>query len=86
MNVGVMDVQKLARELLSLPLPSRAFLAEKLVESVDNYAAREIEVAWREEITRRVREYEEGEVHGIPSEQVFSDARKRLDETRQIPS
>lgn len=80
------NIQELADELLSLPLSSRAFLAEKLVESIDNYADPEIEAAWHEEISRRLREYEEGKVVGIPAGQVFREARERLDEARQIPS
>lgn len=86
MNVDVSNINKLAEQLLSLPPSSRAFLAEELVASVDNYADSEIEAAWCEEIARRFQEYEEGEVHGISSEEVFREARKRIDEACQIPS
>ena len=86
MNVDTTDIQKLAEDLLSLPISSRAFLADRLVESIDDYADPEVEAAWGEEIERRLREYEEGKVEGIPSEEVFREARERLDEARQIPS
>lgn len=86
MNVDVSNINNLAEQLLSLPPSSRAFLAEKLVVSIDNYADPEIEAAWCEEIARRIQEYEEGKVHGISSEEVFREARKRLDEARLIPS
>jgi len=86
MNVDTSDIHKLAEELLSLPISSRAFLAGRLVESIDDYADPEVEAAWRGEIERRLREYDEGKVKGIPSEEVFREARKRLDEARQVPS
>ena len=49
----------------------------KVEESAD------IETAWAEEIARRVREYEEGNVRGIPSEEALGEARRRLCEARQ---
>ncbi len=85
-TLATTDIEELASELLALPLSSRAFLAETLVESVDNYASPEIARAWQREIKRRLQEYEEGRVQGIPSEDVFQEARARLDEARQIPS
>ncbi len=51
-----------------------------------NLHASDIEEAWRKEISRRVQEYEEGKVKGIPAEEVFREARKRLDGARQISS
>ncbi|MDI6791374.1 MAG: addiction module protein [bacterium] len=86
MNFRLHRSNNLAEQLLSLPPASRAFLAEKLVVSIDNYADPEIEAAWSEEITRRIQEYEEGQVHGISSKEVFREARKRLDEARSISS
>lgn len=86
MKVEESDIAELAEDLLALPISDRAFLAEKLVESIDHYSDPEIEAAWAKEIARRVREYEEGKVHGIPSEEVMSEARRRLDEVRQVPS
>jgi len=78
MKVDTSDIQTLVKELLSLPMPSRAFLADRLVESTDNYADPDIEAAWHRDVKRRLQEYEEGKVKGIPSRQVFREARKGL--------
>ncbi|MBI3919783.1 MAG: addiction module protein [Armatimonadetes bacterium] len=86
MSLATTDIEELASALLALPLSSRAFLAETLVESVDNYASPEIARAWQREINRRLQEYEEGRAEGIPSEEVFAEARARLNEARQISS
>jgi putative addiction module component (TIGR02574 family) len=37
-----------------------------------------IEAAWAAEVDRRIAEIESGQVQGIPAEQVFAEARKRL--------
>ena len=86
MEIDTSNMQELAEGLLSLPAPSRAFLVDKLVESIDDYVDPEVEAAWREEVERRLAEYEDGKVEGIPSEEVFRVARERLNEARQIPS
>ena len=80
------ELNLLAEKLLALPIASRAYLAEKLVDSIEEYADPEVEAAWHTEIVRRLTEYEEGKVEGIASEEVFREARKRLDEARQISS
>ncbi|NCO34611.1 MAG: addiction module protein [Armatimonadetes bacterium] len=74
MNLTTTDIQEIAHELLSLPLESRAYLAERLVDSVDNYASPDIETAWHDTISRRIHEYEEGIARGVPSEEVFATA------------
>ena len=48
-----------------------------------NFDSPEVEAEWAEEITRRVKEVESGEVKGIPSETVFKEARKRLEDYRR---
>jgi putative addiction module component (TIGR02574 family) len=80
------ELHRLAEDLLSLPTPSRAYLADRLVDSIDQYADPEIEAAWHTEVERRLEEYEEGQVAGISSEEVFREARKSLDEARKISS
>ncbi|OIO99545.1 MAG: hypothetical protein AUJ96_19335 [Armatimonadetes bacterium CG2_30_66_41] len=77
-----MAIEDLARDLLSLPVPSRAFLAEKLTESVDYFVSPSVEAAWRAEIGKRVRDYEDGVAGSVPSEAAFAEARKRADEAR----
>ncbi|MCX7004306.1 MAG: addiction module protein [bacterium] len=79
-------IQHLVDDLMALPLATRALLAEKLVESVDGYADMDIQRAWRAEITRRVEEYESGDVTTLAAEAVAHDLRNVLDETRRVSS
>lgn len=49
----------------------------------DSGAAEEMEAAWEEEISRRVREIESGEAELIPHEQVMAELRAHLAAKRQ---
>jgi putative addiction module component (TIGR02574 family) len=77
---------EIENEVLKWPPAERVGLAERLLESVTDFATEEIDLAWRAEIARRVVEVESGHVSDIPSDEVFSQARKRLNEARQISS
>lgn len=72
------QTEKLAADLLDLPKQDRAFLAEKLLESLDFDEAFPISPEWRAEIARRCRELDEGRVELIPGEQVFDEVIKAL--------
>lgn len=63
--------EQLEVEALNLPRDERARLAEALISSLDEEA--EIELAWQEEIKRRVAELDAGTVKTIPAEQVFAE-------------
>ena len=69
-----------------LPPRSRVRLAEKIMESVDDYATPELEAAWNDEIERRVKGIQSGAEKGIPAEDVMKEARRALNETRRLPS
>jgi putative addiction module component (TIGR02574 family) len=56
---------------MELSLEERAQLAGKLLLSLDEPSASEVERLWLEEAERRLKEFHEGEVAGIPSEEVF---------------
>ncbi|MCX7005170.1 MAG: addiction module protein [bacterium] len=79
-------LQHLVDDLMALPLATRAILAEKLVESVDDYAGEDVQRAWHAEIARRVEAYESGKVATLGAEAVMNDARKVLDEVRRVSS
>ena len=53
-------------------------MAETIIESVEEYAAPEIAEAWEKEIARRIKEIDSGAAEGIPAEQVFARAWKKL--------
>jgi len=71
-------MDQLVSEALLLPSSSRAFLAEKLLESLDFEEDFEISDEWKAEIARRIRELDNGTVTTVPAEQVFADLRARL--------
>ncbi len=81
-----MTLRVLEKEVLQLPPRSRVRLAERIIESIDDYADRQLEEAWTAEIGRRVKEIESGTEKGIPAEQVMKDARRALNETRRLSS
>ena len=81
-----MTLRVLEKEALELPPRSRVRLAERIMESVDDYATPELEAAWNDEIERRVKEIQSGAEKGIPAERVMKEARRALNETRRLPS
>lgn len=64
--------EKLAAEILSLPAQSRAFLAEKLIESLDLVNGPALDIAWKNEVARRCKEIDENQIELIPSDEAFS--------------
>ena len=66
-------IANITDEVLHLPRESRAFLAEKLLESLDFDEEFPVSAEWMEEIHRRCREIDEGTVNLIPAEKVFAD-------------
>jgi putative addiction module component (TIGR02574 family) len=62
---------------LQLPRKVRARLAAQLIKSLDEEED-EIQSAWAEELERRVREVDSGEVDLIPGDQVMEEMRSLL--------
>jgi hypothetical protein len=73
-----MTAEKLVAEALRLPLRVRAFVAEKLIESLDARSEAELSPAWREEVRKRCREMDEGVVELREAEAVFEKAHAAL--------
>jgi Putative addiction module component len=71
-------VDRIVSEALALPLPMRALLAEKLIESLDVMAGDEVSPKWREEIRRRCSEIEQGTAELHNAEDVFAEAYAKL--------
>ena len=63
---------------LRLPRQDRAFIAEKLLESLDEGETFEISAAWQAEIQRRRQELKTGQVKAIPGDQVFDEIGQEL--------
>jgi len=67
-------IDKIIEEVLSLSPQARAFVAEKLIESLDTEPAVTLSSAWRDEIRKRYREIDEGTVELRDAEEVFARA------------
>ena len=67
----IRNTAKVVTEALSLPPRSRAKLAEKLLESLDEPRQREIESLWAEEVEDRIDAYERSEIKVISGKKVF---------------
>ena len=74
------------QELLKLPPAKRIELAERLIESVPPFPDEETELAWKDEIARRIEEVDQGRVKLIPAEEVMKEARERINEIRSEAS
>jgi putative addiction module component (TIGR02574 family) len=76
-----LPLERLEAEALDLPPSDRAALAHRLIVSLDDSPDEdptEVELAWEQEIQRRVEEYRRGEVQTISSAEVFAKARALL--------
>ena len=67
MESRIDDVLKTA---LEMPAEDRAVLAEQLLLSLDPKGETDVEVAWQEEVARRLREVEGGNVQTVPWESI----------------
>lgn len=73
-----MTADEIVSEALDLSPQVRAFVAEKLIESLDAFPEARISPAWREEIRKRCREVDEGLVQLRDASDVFAGAYAEL--------
>ncbi len=72
-------LEKKALDLLGLSTSSRAFLAEKLLASLEDHEpSEEVERAWKKEALRRYRALKSGKTKARPHAEVMRDAQKLL--------
>ncbi len=67
-------IDTIIAEVLSLSPQARAFVAEKLIESLDFEEEVILSSAWKEEVRKRCREIDEGTVELCDAEDVFARA------------
>jgi len=72
------ELDKIMSEAMDLPTPLRAFLATRLIESLDANGAPDLSDAWRQEVRKRCREIDEGTVRLVDAEEAFAGADARL--------
>jgi len=65
-------IDTIIADVLSLSPKARAFVAEKLIESLDLEPAVTLSSAWRDEVSKRCREIDEGTVKLHDAEDVFA--------------
>lgn len=65
---ATLDVASVLQEALSLPLPERSYIAERLLVSLDD--DQELSPAWRKELDARVQRRERGETRSYSREEV----------------
>jgi hypothetical protein len=70
------SLTQLAEEALALPSESRAYLAEKLLETLDFEEDFPVSETWLKEIRKRCQELEESKVQSIPAESAIAELRK----------
>ena len=73
-----MDNATIEQEALHLPLPARAALAHKLLQSLDEPSESEVEALWLEVAARRAAEIDSGTALLVPSDVVSRKARALL--------
>lgn len=64
-------VENILTQALQMPPQGRAMIAERLISSLDTEVDWNVEVAWQQEVQRRIDEIDKGEVVCIPWEQVL---------------
>jgi putative addiction module component (TIGR02574 family) len=72
------NVEKLFREASDLSEADRAELAGRLLDSLETERDEGVEAAWAEEVERRIRQIDSGEVKTIPWEEVRAKLHARL--------
>lgn len=70
-------VDELSHKARALPPEDRVRLAEELLATVQEVDV-EVELAWDEEIRRRIAEIDSGSAKLIPAEEVFAEVRRLL--------
>lgn len=74
----ITDFKEIENSALKLDENHRAELAKRLIASLDQQMDQDIEQAWIDEVNRRKKELDTGEVDPISAEEVLSNARKLL--------
>ena len=67
----IRNTAKVVTEALSLPPRSRARLADKLLESLNQPRQGEVNKLWAAEVEDRIDAYEKGEIKVIPGKRLF---------------
>ena len=72
------ETDELRQKAMTLPLEDRAELACSLIDSLDETVDEDAEVAWQQEVVRRMDEIRSGKVKTIPWREVQRKGRALL--------
>jgi putative addiction module component (TIGR02574 family) len=72
------EAHELLQKALALPENERAELAGNLISSLDTAVDPDVDAAWQDEVSRRAREVQSGEVKTVPWEEVRQKGRTLL--------
>ncbi len=72
------DLKELTEEALRLPPEERVVLAESLLLTIDEEHDRIVDEAIMAELERRLQDFREGKVKGIPAEEAFRRIKEQL--------
>ena len=82
------DISQLLSDALALPIEQRARLITSLIASLevddDTASPAELESAWKAEVERREAELKTNPELAIPSEGVFKEAERQLQDIRSL--
>ena len=71
-------LEKMEQEIQKLSNQERAYLADRLLSSLEQEAFTDVDKAWIAEAERRYMEYREGKRQGIDAKGVFDEADRLL--------
>jgi len=71
-------MKQIEAEVMGLEIEARATLAGRLLMSLDAPSDSELERLWLDEAERRLQDYRQGTVRGIPADDVFRRAMAEL--------
>jgi len=66
-----LDAQDILNKALALPADSRAAIASKLLESLDDKEQQEVNESWAKEAESRLDAYDQGMIVAIPGRKVM---------------
>jgi putative addiction module component (TIGR02574 family) len=72
------ETEELLQKALSLPAEERGALASSLIDSLDQAVDEDAELAWQQEISRRMDEIRSGKAKTIPWREVQRKSRTLL--------
>jgi putative addiction module component (TIGR02574 family) len=72
------ETDELLQKAMTLPLEARAELACSLIDSLDQVVDEDAEIAWQQEVARRMDEISSGKVKTIPWREVQRKGRALL--------